>query len=281
QLLVMVDNVKQIDNMFPEIYKYLGDNFPDANVLCMKFALGPGEPGKIRARFTGPDSDVLRDLSEQAKAVMREDPDAACVRDDWRQRVKILRPVLAEAQARRAGISRLDIANTLQAAYDGVDAGVYREGRKLLPIISRPPAAERDAVDNLYDLQIWSPAAKKMIPLRQVVSDFKVVSEDQIVKRRDRRRTIEAKCDPKYGLASDIQKRVQAKIEAIEIPPGYEFEWGGEYEDTNDAQAPIKASMPLFILIMVLICVTLFNSLKTPLIIWITVPLALIGVSFG
>ena len=281
QILVTVDDVENIDPMLPEIYTYLEDNFPDANVLCMKFALGPGEPGKIRARFSGPDADVLRDLSEKAKAVMREDPDAACVRDDWRQRVKVIRPVLAESQARRAGITRTDVAEALKTAYDGTQAGIYREGRKLLPIVSRPPEEERATVDNLYDLQIWSPAAKKMIPLRQVVSDFKVVSEDQIIKRRNRRRTIEAKCDPKFGLASGIQNRVKAQIEAIEIPPGYEFEWGGEYEDTNDAQDPIKASMPVFILLMVLICVVLFNSLKTPLIIWITVPLALIGVSFG
>ncbi len=99
--------------------------------------------------------------------------------------------------------------------------------------------------------------------------------------RRDRKRTIEAKCDPRYRLASDLFDRVRAKIEAIELPSGYTLEWGGEYENQQDAQAPIKASMPFFALIMVLICVVLFNSLKTPLVIWLTVPLALIGVSIG
>jgi multidrug efflux pump subunit AcrB len=281
QLMVTVDDVANIGKMYPDIYKFLWDNLPDADVLLMRFVLGPGEPGKIRARFSGPDPAVLRELADKAMAVFRKAPDAALVRSDWRQRVKVIRPVLAEAQARRAGITRADVARALQAAYDGTRAGVYREGRKVMPVIARAPEKERTNVDNLYDLQIWSPTAKRMIPLRQVVSNFEVVSEDPIIMRRDRRRTIEARCDPRYGLASELQTRVQPEIEAIKLPPGYSFEWGGEYEDTRKAQAPIKASMPFFILLMVLICVVLFNSLKTPLVIWLAVPLACIGVSLG
>jgi len=56
---------------------------------------------------------------------------------------------------------------------------------------------------------------------------------------------------------------------------------GGEYEDTRDAQAPLIASIPLFVVAMIVITIMLFNSLRLPLIIWLIVPLALIGVSLG
>ena len=59
------------------------------------------------------------------------------------------------------------------------------------------------------------------------------------------------------------------------------MEWGGEYEDSGNAQAGLTASLPMFILAMILITVVLFNSLKQPLIIWLTVPLSLIGVTAG
>ena len=76
-------------------------------------------------------------------------------------------------------------------------------------------------------------------------------------------------------------KRLKPQIEAIDLPDGYELEWGGEYEDTRKAQGPLIASVPLFVLAMILVTITLFNSLRQPLIIWLIVPLALIGVTAG
>jgi multidrug efflux pump subunit AcrB len=75
--------------------------------------------------------------------------------------------------------------------------------------------------------------------------------------------------------------QVRPKIEAIELPSGYEMEWGGEYEDSGNAQAGLAASLPMFVMVMVLITIMLFNSLRQPLIIWLVVPLALIGVTVG
>ena len=59
------------------------------------------------------------------------------------------------------------------------------------------------------------------------------------------------------------------------------MEWGGEFEDSHKAKGPLAASMPVFILMMIIIVIMLFNSLKQPLIIWLTVPLAIIGVALG
>ncbi|MBW2493922.1 MAG: efflux RND transporter permease subunit, partial [Deltaproteobacteria bacterium] len=99
--------------------------------------------------------------------------------------------------------------------------------------------------------------------------------------RRDRKPTITVFADPKTGPASVLFNRVRPQIEAMELPPDYSLEWGGEYEDTANARGPLMASLPIFVMMMVLITVALFNSLKEPLIIWLCVPLALIGVTAG
>ena len=69
--------------------------------------LGPGDAQKIQVRFRGPDPDVLRSLATEARAIMLAEPNATDVMDDWRQRVPLIRPVVAETQARNAGINRL------------------------------------------------------------------------------------------------------------------------------------------------------------------------------
>ena len=105
--------------------------------------------------------------------------------------------------------------------------------------------------------------------------------EDPIIRRYDRRRTITVKADPNHGVASPVFQNLRPKIEAIELPAGYELEWGGEYESSGDANRMLLASVPLFFVLMVLIVVALFNTVRQPFIVFMTVPLAIIGVTAG
>ena len=105
-LLVSVNNYEDIDVMVPELEEYIINKYPDAYPVLRKFALGPGDDYDIEARFSGPDGMVLRKLSEQAQAIMRDYPDSARVWDDWRPPVKKIVPVFDEVKAKQAGINR-------------------------------------------------------------------------------------------------------------------------------------------------------------------------------
>jgi len=280
-LLVSVDDYRKIAALIPEVQAYLDETFPDAQAFPRQFMLGPGDAQKIQARFRGPDPDVLRRLAAEARSIMLAEPGATDVMDDWRQRVPLVRPIVAETQARNAGITRAEIARALQVAFAGTRIGVYRERDKLLPIIARSPEQEHGDVENLHDVRIWSPVADQTIPISQVVRGFESRSENSIVRRRDRLPTLTVKCDPKSGPATTVFEQLRPKIEAIELPPGYTLEWGGEYEDSSDAQAALAGKMPVVALLMVLVVIVLFNSIRQPLIIFLTVPLAIIGVTAG
>jgi multidrug efflux pump subunit AcrB len=281
QLLVDVDSSEQIDGLMVIIEEHIHQNYPNVLGYASRFQLGPGSTGKIQARISGPDHSVLRQLSNQVKSILSADANTKAIRTDWRQQVKMIRPLVAENQANVNGITRPDIARALLEGFQGERVGVYREGDLLLPIILRAEEVNRSDIESLNNLQIWSPAAGKMIPLRQVISGFETVFEDEIIMRRNRKPTITVFADPIFGPASVLFAKVRPQIEAIELPPGYEMEWGGEYEDSGDAQAGLAASIPMFLMAMVLITVMLFNSLRQPLIIWLVVPLALIGVTVG
>jgi multidrug efflux pump subunit AcrB len=281
QLLVDIDDAEKMDALLVNVETYLQETYPDVLGYTSKFQLGPGSTGKIQARLSGPDRNVLRELSSQTQAILHADPDSKAIRTDWRQRVKMVRPIVAEEQANLNGITRPDIARVLLEGYQGEQVGVYREGDLILPIIMRAEEANRSRIESLYNLQIWSPAASAMIPLRQVVSDFETIYEDEIIMRRNRKPTITVYADPISDPASVLFARVRPQIEAIDLPEGYELEWGGEYEDSGNAQAGLAASIPMFVMAMILITIMLFNSLRQPLIIWLVVPLAVIGVTVG
>jgi multidrug efflux pump subunit AcrB len=281
QLLVTVDDSKRIDELQTHAIDWLAANFPDAEPKTRRFVFGTGAGAKIEARFSGKDPEVLRGLAGQAKAVMRGDPNAKDVRDDWRQRVPVIRPVYAETQARNASVSRRDLADSLQIATTGSTVGLYREAGTLMPIVFRLAEADRSSIEQLDNAQVWSSSTGRAVPVSQVVSGLTTAWEDPLIRRQNRRRTITVQCDPREGVANPVFQRVRPAIEAVELPPGYELEWGGEYESSNDANRMLMASVPLFFSLMILIVVALFNTLRQTLIVFLTLPLAIIGVAAG
>ncbi len=280
-VLVSVKDYHTINNLMARCNKFLKANCQDAQTFCRRFMLGPGDANKIQVRLRGPDPDVLRQLSDNVKQIMIEEPGAVDINTDWRQKVPLLRPIISDAAARNAGLTRKEIAKALQSATAGTTVGYYREKDELIPVVYRAPADERSNVQKLSDIQIYSPISQGFIPIRQVVTDFKIVSENQIIRRRDRLPTITVRCDPKSGPATVVFEKLRPKIEAIPLPEGYSMEWGGEYENSTRAQSGLAAMLPTICLFMVLIVIMLFNSLKKPLVIFATVPLAIIGVTLG
>jgi multidrug efflux pump subunit AcrB len=292
QFLVDVDDWRKIDRVLADIQKHLDENYPNANAVAKKFLLGPGQGGRIQARFQGPDPAKLRELGDQARKVLEEDGGAVCIRSDWRERTKTIRPDLLDLQARRNGITRVEVSQALASSFEGRAVGFYREPggagtgiypqeTRLLPIIVRPPLDERDDVHAIRSAQIWSPVAGRMIPLSQVTTDAEVVWGDPVVMRRDRFPTLTVHADPRSGLPSQLFRRVRSKIEEIELPPGYSLRWGGEYEDSRYAQAALARPLPYVLALMVLIVVALFNSVRATMLIWLIMPLAVIGVTTG
>ena len=284
QLIVRADSLAQLPGIMQQTRDYISGQLPRLQYKLLRLEVGPSTPAKIEARFSGADPDVLRNLAAQAKAILQADGRAVSIRDNWRERTKVIRPHFNEAMARRAGISKQDIDDVLLTAMAGRTVGIYRDGTHLLPIVARSPLAERDNLDALYDLQVYSNKLQRYVPITQVVTGFDLVWEDAQIQRRDRKRTVTVMADHDNltdDTAAALLARVKADIEAISLPTGCFLNWGGEFEAQQKAQSALFSSLPLGYLFMFIITVLLFNSLRSALVIWACVPLAIIGVSFG
>ncbi len=280
-ILINIENYHIIDELMKKIQQFSRSNFLDAIIKQRRFVLGPSEEDTIEARFSGPNPAVLRHLADKAIAIMRSDGGIVGIKTDWREREKIIQPVLSDLQAKTTGITKLDLDKTLQMTFGGLNIGTYREYDKLLPILSKAPASEEYNVENLKDMLIWSPVAQKNIPLRQIISSFNISYEDTNIQKRDRKPTITAQGTQATGNSSVALGRIKKAIEEIQLPTGYHFEWGGEFESAHDAQKALFGNIPVMIIFVVLILITLFNAIRQPLIILLTVPLAVIGVTLG
>ncbi|MGB5200807.1 MAG: efflux RND transporter permease subunit [Sedimenticolaceae bacterium] len=159
---------------------------------------------------------------------------------------------------------------------------VYREGDTLVPIISRAPEDERLDAAQLENVLVYSPTAQRHLPIGQLIDEVEVVWVDAIIRRVNGFPTIKAQADPLPGEQSaPLLARLRPAIEAVDLPPGYVLAWEGEYKASREANEGLALSAPFGFTAMVLAVVVMFNALRQPVVIWLTAPLALIGVTIG
>ncbi len=285
QLIVNLHDFREIDGLIRELTPWAAETFPDAMVPMRKFDVGPGQTWQFQYRISGPaiaDTEVLRGLSEKVLDILRDEPLAGPMQTDWRQKVPKLVPRYNQERARYAGVTREDVANATKRAYDGRTIGLYREDDDLLPIVLRHVEDDRASLASFDVLQVQPGLSTATLPIAQVTDGVVMNWEETKVWRRDRRRTITVQANPVLGQTlPTLMQQVQAKVEAIEMPPGYKGEWGGTTEDSAKSQkALIPGLVPTFAVIL-FILVALFNAYKPPIVIMLTVPFAMIGITTG
>jgi multidrug efflux pump subunit AcrB len=288
ELLIRTKERGQIPGLIEKLTKELQANDPDARIYNERIVFGPGGGAKLEARFKGPNETVLRQLAGQAEAILNKDGNLLDIRNNWRQKELILVPTYDEYNASVAGVTRADFSDAVKFSTSGLNLGKLRDGDYSFDIIAKAVAPHQSKTEGIDDLQklndalVWSPYQRSYVPLRQIVPNMEVKSEGSLIYRRDRIRTMSIYAEP--GLdetAGAALERIMPKIAAIELPNGYELEWGGEYESSRDAQKSLGGGLPLGFLIMIIISILLFGSVREPLIIWTIVPMAVCGVVAG
>jgi multidrug efflux pump subunit AcrB len=282
QLIVRATDATLIPDVAARLNRELPAQFSNPLIRVEEIVFGPPAGADVAVRFSGPDPVVLRQLSDNALAIFDEAGTITNPRTDWRQREILVEPIVDEARMRLAGATRASIADTVQYGTSGLRVGTLREGDAEIPMYLRLPEVERDGLDRLRDLSVWSPGANGYVPMANLVSGFEPRLVEALIHRRDRERTITVLGGAGGDLTADEAFRsVRSDIEAIRLPEGYTMEWGGEFESAGEAQASLGKQLPLGFLVMLTISILMFNKVRQPLILWLVVPMSVTGMVLG
>ena len=282
ELLVEVKEGGDPKAILSETQRIINDEMPGVTGVCKLFSKGASMAPVIEARFYGDDPVVLRSLALRAREIMEEDPIHNCVRLDWNDRVTVFRPQIRKDRMQSLGLTRPMINNAILTGTTGVTVGEFRDKNKSLPILFGLIPEERNRIESLHSLPIWSPSANRAVTLGSVISEVDPSYEDEIIMRRDRRRVLTVASDVVLGgNTSEMQERIRSKIEAIPLPYGYRFEWGGEDESQKNAMGGMSKLFLPCLMLMFTIMVFLFNGFRQPFIIFGSIPLIVIGVVLG
>ncbi len=279
--IIETKTTDRVAEIIPEIQKYLNNNYPDAFFRVLEYGAAFYD-ADIEAQFTGPDPAVLKDLATKAKKIFLDEPTATYVTDSWKNQTKKIVPEYSVERAQPLGLTRSDMGNSILVATNGMPIGAVYEGNRMLPIVLRTDTNLGENLEQLMNVPVWGQYSRASVPLSQIADTLKATWDYELINRLDNQRSIKVQCDAVKGhTAAEVQAKFQAKIEAIELPDGYELKWEGATAKSGEANQALFMFLPLAVGLMAIIIIGLFNNLKQPIIIFLIVPFAFIGIVLG
>ena len=274
---------KDVVDVIAGIEKHIRENHPDLAAQVKRLDNGPAVDFPIIVRISGPDFDSLYSIADEVTEFLYGLPDVSVVQNSWGLQTKKLLVSVDQELARRAGVTSEDVAYSLKAGLTGIELTQYREGDELIPVTLRTIAADRQDFSKLDGLSVYSQGTGSNVPLKQV-ADVVLTFEPGVIERRDRDRTLSLNVQLRPGAtAAEVAAVLKPWLaDAVsDWPEDHGYEIGGETEESGDANASIAAELPMAGMLILLLLVGQFNSLRRPAIILSTIPLGLIGVTFG
>ncbi|WP_421134137.1 efflux RND transporter permease subunit [Alteromonas sp. A079] len=280
--MVRVNTLDNVSAVQKQLANGLEDIDLDANFYMERMQFGPGSGAKLEARFAGPDTEVLRRLADQAKQILFDDGNIKDIRHNWREKGFAINTLYDNYNAGIAGVSHSDFSQTVQYASSGLKLGTVQDGDYAYDIVAKMGNSTDGELQALRDSQVWSSQQRQYVPFAQVSKGLESLPEELRIQRKDRLRTITVEAEPGDNeTAAKALERIRPLIEDMPLPPGYSLEWGGEFESSSDAQKALGKGLPAGFLVMFIISVLLFGHARQPLIIWLVVPMAIVGVVTG
>ncbi len=257
-----------------------------ARVVPRPLILGPPVDAPIGLRLYGPgfaDMETMRRYGEELKDLVRGQPGTWDVHDTWGSFGYQLEVDIDEDKAKLAGVTNYAVAKTLNAFFSGHYLTTYREEDHRVPVYLRLPRGQRGELEQLEAVYVEGQVGK--VPLA-AIAEIEPRWEPAVIGRRDLNRMIEVRGRVSADqLANVVLGRIMSteayrSLEAS-LPSGYFIEVGGEQEKTDESQDQLSRSFGISLLLIVLCLVVQYNSFSKPLIILVTLPLALIGALLG
>ncbi len=281
-VLINTTTREYVDEAVAQLRKFCAD-FPGLKAKIDPLPLGPPAANPVEVRIAGRDEDLVFELVDRVKQKLTELPGTRGIADNWGARSKKILVRIDEARAQRAGVTNQDVALSLQTVFSGFTTTEYRENDKVIPVTLRSEHALAGGHRHVGSLNVFSQTTGRSVPLEQV-AEIELAWQPSKIRRRNRLKTVTVESDLEPGYtANQINQGLEPWLEQESSgwPLGYSWELGGEGEESAKANASIMEQLPIAGLIIVLLLVTQFNSLRRPAIILITIPLGVIGVAVG
>ena len=282
QIVVLPQDLQAREALRLRIIDAFKNDFPEVRGRVKLLPNGPPVPYPVQFRITGPEVGKVRAIADQVKEVMRANPNAIGVNDNWNESVKVLRLDLDQDKLRALGVSSQSLMRTANTILSGTTIGQYREDNKLIDIVVRQPVEERSTISALNEANLQT-ASGRAVPLAQVARAH-FVWEPGVVWREGREWAITVQSDVVDGIQGPtVSSQINPKLDLLraQLPAGYKIELAGAAADSGKAQQSIAVNVPLVIFIIFTLLMLQLHSFSRALLVFLTGPLGIAGAALA
>lgn len=268
------------------IVKELEETSPGQRILVsqpiqLRFnELMEGTRADISLKIFGEDQAKITEIAEQAIAVIQKVKGAGDVELEAKGTVTVLDVSPNKEKLKRMNVSSKEVLETIGVAMGGHEVGTFYDGMKKFPIVIRLKDEDRSNMQAIKSLPVGI-AGNATLPLSEV-ADLKFVEAYSSFSREQTKRRIAVLINPRDRDTESFVEEAQAKVQdSIKLPPGYYMEWGGNFKNLNEAKNRLLILAPLALLLVLLMIYAAFKNVLETAIIFMCVPLALVGGVIG
>jgi multidrug efflux pump subunit AcrB len=283
QVVVEVRDKHDTVPLIGPLQEALSTRVAGATIDVRELEAGGGVGIPISIRISGEDIPTLRRLASGVRDILRSHEYARRIRDDWGAESFAVRLKIDADKANMAGVTNLDVAATSTTAMNGYRVSMLREGDEQIPVVARMRMEERAQLSDVQNLYVFSSQTSQKVPL-QLVSSIGYGLSTEKLQRRNQFRTITVSAFPAEGrLSSEVLMPLKKRIDAFgeALPPGYELEIGGEYEQQMESFGELVIVMLISVIMIFLALVIQFKHAIKPIIVFAAIPFGIVGAFAG
>jgi len=238
--------------------------------------LSTGIKTPVGIKISGPDLQVLQDISQNIEQIMKTIPDTLSAFGDRAVGGYFLDFDIDRDKAARYGLTIGDVQDVIMSAIGGMQVTETIEGLERYPVNIRYPRDLRDNPEQLSRVLIPTPYGAQ-IPLGLIAS-IELRRGAPVIKSEDARPNAWVYIDIRTtDVGGFVANAKQVLSEQLKIPSGYAVSWSGQYEYMERAAARLRVVIPLTLFLIFLLLYLNFGNVSAPAVVMMSVPFALVG----
>ena len=239
-----------------------------------------GVRSQLAIKVFGDELGELRRLSEQVARILKSVSGSRDIRIERLSGQQALTVDIDRKAIARHGLNVADVQTVIETAVGGKEVTTLYEGERRYNVVVRFPAAFRGSAESIGNILLRAPDGAQ-VPLSSVASISLVDGPAQISRESGKRRVVvgaNVEGRDLGGFVAEVQQRIEQEMQ---LPEGYYFVYGGQFENMERAMETLSIIVPLTVAAIFFLLFLLFNSIKLAALIILVLPFASIGGVIG
>lgn len=282
QLVILTNSLEQREALRNDLLTLFEHDFPQLRASVLRLENGPPVGFPVQFRVDGQNLQAIREVAHKIADAMRANPNLRNVQLGWEEPSKVIHVDIDQHKARLLGVSSPDIAQLLNTQYFEQVVSEFREGNERIDLVMRSTQEEHTKLSQLAQLTVLSQRGER-VPLAQI-ANIHYSFEEGVIWRRNRVPSLTVRAHLRGNMqAPVVSTQIQQAIQPIlqQLPAGVTVETGGAIEESAKGASSVAKGVPLFLAAVFTLLMLQLRSISNVLLVVLTAPLGMIGITFA